>query len=400
VIEPFGGLAGDMLLAALLDLRDERFALDDLRALARAIVPGEVEISAEVAWRGSLSGLALTVRTGESASPPHRHFSDCAALIERAPMSSAARERARAVLWRIAVAEARVHGTTPDEIHFHEVGAADALIDVCGAALALERLEVERVLATPPLVGSGTVRCAHGEMPVPAPATAELLRGVPCVHGGGGERLTPTGAALLAGLAERFEPPGAFVTRAIGYGAGHRDPREGPPNIARVQLGVEVAASAARGGAEAWEMAANLDDMTGEEIGFLAGALRAAGALDVWTAGVHMKKDRPGVVVSALCRGERRGALETALFAHSTTLGVRWTRTERTECAREPFTVEVRGREIRGLRRLRPSAPRHPVDARDLSFEYDDLAAVAAASGLSLREVERLALAAARATPP
>src|SRR5688572_26685504 len=237
-VEPFSGMAGDMFLAALLALEDPRFTLGDLQGLAEALLPGEVTFATEIAWRGSLSGLVLTVTTPESDRAPHRGLSDCLELIARSPLSLEARRRAGNVFRRIAEAEARVHGTSVEQIHFHEVGAVDALIDICGAALALDRLEVRRVLSTPPLTGTGTVHCAHGEMPVPAPGTAEILRGLPMVvSGGGGERLTPTGAALLAECVDAFHPPGLFMAARLGYAAGHRDPREGPPNILRVQLG-------------------------------------------------------------------------------------------------------------------------------------------------------------------
>lgn len=391
-IEPFAGMAGDMLLAALLDLKDPRFTLADLRALADALVPGEAQLATEVVWRGSLSGQMLSVATPESERAPHRHFSDCAELIDRAPMSAAAKQRARSTLWRLAVAEGRVHGCAPDEIHFHEVGAVDSLIDIAGAAFALERLDVGVVRATAPLVGSGTVRCAHGEMPVPVPATAELLRGLPYLLGGGGERLTPTGAALLCEYVEGFGAPAAFVATSIGYGAGHRDPQTGPPNILRVQLGREVELETR--GTQALLIECNLDDMTGEEIGFLVQRLREGGALEVWTAPVQMKKDRPGVVVSALCRAERRTELERLFFEHSTTLGVRWATFERTECERERFEIELDGQKLRAQRRVRPGAAGPPTP-RDLALEYDDLAVLARARGVSLREAERVALAAA-----
>jgi uncharacterized protein (TIGR00299 family) protein len=394
-IEPFGGLAGDMLLAALLDLEDERFALADLRALAEALVPGESELSLEPAVRGSIAGRLLTVRTGESDHPPHRHLADCAALIEGAPLSDEAKRRATSVFRRIAEAEARVHGTTIEAVHFHEVGAVDALVDICGAAHALDRLAVARVVATPPLVGSGTVRCAHGEMPVPAPGTAELLRGLPVTPGGEGERLTPTGAALLAEYVESFEPPETFVADRVGYGAGRRDPRSGPPNLVRVQLG----RAGGPGAGVAWLAEVNLDDMTGEEVGFLLAQLRAAGALEAWAAPVQMKKDRPGVIVSALVRKDRRDRLERALFAHSTTLGVRWTRHARTECARETLEVEVLGHAVRVKRRLRPGAEGGPPIGVDFKPEHDDLARAAEAAGRPLRELAELAREAAlRAT--
>jgi pyridinium-3,5-bisthiocarboxylic acid mononucleotide nickel chelatase len=399
-LEPFSGIAGDMFLAALLDLQDPRWTLEDLRALARQLVPGEVELTSERAWRGSLSGVMLTVRTVESGARgiPHRGLKECHAIVERSPLSAEARRRASSVFRRIAEAEARVHGTTPEEIHFHEVGAVDALIDICGVAHALDRLGVQRVLSTPPSTGTGarggedgspgTVRCAHGEMPVPAPGTAEILRGLPMVLGGGsGERLTPTGAALLAEYVAAFEPPRLFVAERIGYAAGHRDPPDGPPNILRIQLGRELAeASSAR--ATAWLMECNLDDMSGEELGFLVQRLREAGALEVWTAAVQMKKDRPGVVLSALCRTEQREGLEAVLFEESTTLGVRWILCERTEARRETIGVALHGRLVRVQRRRTAG----PLRALDLSPEFDDLAEIARASGKPLRELEREAI--------
>lgn len=396
LIEPFGGLAGDMLLAALLDLRDARFGLDDLRKLANELVPGEASLEAQTVWRGSLSGLMLTLRTPESSALPHRGHRDLVALLERSSLPRSVIARAGAVLWRIAIAEGKVHGCAPEEIHFHEIGAVDTLIDVAGVCLAVERLGVRCVLATTPLVGSGWVRCAHGLMPVPAPAVAELLRGRAAVLEGEGERLTPTGAALLVELTERFGPPGGFVADNVGYGAGHRDPRDGPPNIARVQLGRLARESREAGGVV--EMECNLDDLAGEAVGFLVGELRARGALEVWTSAVAMKKDRPGIVVSMLCRESARASLEQCLFEHSTTLGVRWSPRHRTECERRDFAIEVRGVTVRGQRRIRPGASSEaPATARDVYFEYDDLASLAREAGLSLRDVEHECLTTALA---
>ena len=387
-LEPFGGMAGDMFLAALLDLGDPRFGEADLVDLAGALVPGECDVRVESTRRGTLAARLVTVRTRESEHPPHRHLADCVALVEGAPLSPPARARATAIFRRIAEAEARVHGTGVEEVHFHEVGAVDALVDVCGAALALDRLGVERVLATPPRLGSGRVRCAHGEMPVPAPGTAEILRGLPTVPGGPGdegERLTPTGAAILAEIVDAFEPPAGFTAERIGYGAGARDPRAGPPNLVRAQLGRELPALGA-GAAVVWKAEVNLDDMTGEEIGYLVGALRRAGALEAWTQAVQMKKDRPGTIVSALCRGELRGPVEEALFGNSTTLGLRWTRHARTECERETIEVELAGHRVRVKRRVRPGRASEFSPA-DFKPEHDDLARVAEATGRSPREL-------------
>ena len=395
-IEPFSGMAGDMFLAALLDLGDPRFTLEDLRALAHALVPGECTIELETAWRGNLSGKLLTVRTAESERAPHRRLADIERLIASSPLSPAARDRSLAVFTRIAEAEARVHGTTPDEIHFHEIGAVDTLVDVCGAMFALERLGVASVLSQAPITGTGTVACAHGEMPVPAPAVAELMRGRPIsIAGGGGERLTPTGAAILCELVREFHPPGDFVCERIGYGAGARDPEVGPPNVLRVELGRALphAERHVHAHAAVLQMEVNLADMTGEEIAHAARALREAGALDVWSVPATMKKERPGVVLSALCRAEQRAAIEEALFEHTTTLGVRWLACERTECARRTVEVDVAGAKVRVKVRERPGDPgARPFDARDLSPEHDDVARAATALRIGLREAERRAI--------
>ena len=397
LIEPFGGMAGDMLLAALLDLGDSRFGIGDLRALAEALVPGECELALAPARRGGIAALALEVRTPESHDPPERHFADLERTLAAAPLSEPVRARARAALWRIAVAEGAVHARPPEEIHFHEIGAVDTLIDVCGAALALERLGVERVVATPPLTGEGTVLCAHGELPVPVPAVEEILRGFPMVRGGGpGERLTPTAAAILREWVDDRAAAGPFEVAASGYGAGRRDPGHGPPNLVRVALGRPLGASASAGDHEraaAWLLEVNLDDATGEELGWCVAGLREAGALDVWSAPVQMKKDRPGVVLSALCRESARADLERVVFERTPTLGVRWSEVRRTECARETIAVEVGGERVSVKVRRRPgvAAP----SELDLSPEHDDLARLARSSGRGLRELERLAVAAA-----
>ena len=347
---------------------------------ARTLVPEGVELETQRVWRGSLSGRHLAVRTPESTDPPHRHLADLLEIVERAPLAPASRAFVERVLVCIAEAEGRVHDARPEEIHFHEVGAVDTLVDVCGAALALERLAVERVLSSPPLLGEGSVTCAHGEMPVPAPAVAEILRGWPVrIGGGGGERTTPTGAALLATACEEFAAPGAFLARSVGYGAGTRDFTSGPPNLLRVQLGERAvpAGKAHVRRAVAWQLEVNVDDMTGEEVGAAVRALRRAGALDVWTTAVQMKKDRPGVVLAALCRSEGRAALEQAAFDTTSSLGVRWREVERAELERESAELEVEGQ------RVRFKVP--CADPGRAKAEADDLEALAEARGWSLR---------------
>ena len=392
-LEPFGGLAGDMLLAALLDLGRPELTLELLSELAEHLVPGEAVLRLESVRRRGLRASWLDVRTPESRHAPHRHLADLEELLARVPLEPATAARAARVLRRIAEAEARIHDVDVEEVHFHEVGAVDTLIDVAGACFALERLGVEQVLASRPYVGGGTVDCAHGTLPVPAPATAELLRGRAFDAGPGGERVTPTGAALLAELAPAGVAPAGFAAEAIGYGAGSRDPDEGPPNLVRVQLGRLVlpgSEGVARTRVSLVEL--QLDDATGEEVAFLLEELRAAGVLDAWTQAVQMKKGRPGVLVSFLCREERREELAALVFRHAPTLGLRWSEWERLELARDVVVVALHGESVRVKRRR--GGPPGPFD---LSPEHEDLARLARRTGRPLRELEAEAIAAARA---
>lgn len=396
-IEPFGGLAGDMFLAALLDLRDPRFTLEHLRELVARLVPGECELTLSRAMRGGIEGAHLNVQTIESADPPHRHLSHLAAMLEDADLPAEIAGQGLRVLQRLAQAEGRVHGIDPEEVHFHEIGAVDTLVDITGVLLGLQKLGITRVHSTAPLAGSGSVRCAHGEMPVPVPAVSELMRGHELLLGGGpGERLTPTAAALLVELVASFGQPARWKAESVGYGAGTRDPEQGPPNLVRAQLGSsELGASATQ---EAWLIEVHLDDATGEELGWCLRGLREAGALDAWSLPLQMKKDRPGTQLSALCRAEARGRLEAVIFERTPTLGVRWTRVERTECERRFESIEVAGQSISLKLRQRPDYPgRRPFDEGDVFPEYDDLVELAHSQGWSLREAERRVLDAWRA---
>ena len=387
-------MAGDMFLAALLDLGDERFQLEQLQHLATELVPEGCQLELVRTQRASISALSLSVVTPESAHPPHRHLSDLLRMLESSPLGSGATQRAGRVLRRIAEAEAKVHGTSVEAVHFHEVGAVDTLIDVAGACLGLERLGIERVLSSTPYAGGGSVRCAHGEMPVPAPGTLGILQGLPYMLGEGGERLTPTGAALLAEFVDQFEPKEALISRAVGYGAGQRDPEKGPPNLVRLSI-VESNSPIESPGeySPAWLLECNLDDARGEELGFLLQELRSHGALEAWSVPVQMKKDRPGVIVSALARAADRAGLERLCFEHSPTLGLRWSAVQRRECEREERELTIDGERVRFKLRF-PSEGR--ARAGDLFVEYDDLARVARKRGQGLREVERQLLEAAR----
>lgn len=282
-----------------------------------------------------------------------------------------------AVYGLIAAAESKVHGVPVKEIHFHEVGNMDAVADVTAVCLLMRELAPERVLASPVHVGSGQVRCAHGIMPVPAPATAELLKDVP-IYGGEirGELCTPTGAALLKYYVNSFGPMPVMRTEAVGYGMGTKD--FPAANCVRVLLG-----ETEDRGDEVVELACNLDDMTGEALGFAAERLLEAGALDVWTQAIGMKKSRPGVMLCVLCKPEDREAMTSLLFRHTSTLGVRACVRQRSILTR---SLETRQTAFGPLRVKRASG----FGVEREKYEYEDLARIAREREISLDEARAL----------
>ena len=279
-----------------------------------------------------------------------------------------------AVFGEIAAAESRVHGVPVEQIHFHEVGSMDAIVDITAVCLLLQELEVDRVLASAVHVGSGTVRCAHGILPVPAPATAHILKDVP-IYGGAieGELCTPTGAALLKHFVEDFGDMPTMRVQKIGYGMGKKDfPRA---NCVRVLLGETTGQKDA-----VWELSCNVDDMTGEEIGFALERLLEQGALDVFTMPIGMKKSRPGIILTVICREGDKDKLAEMLFRYTTTLGVRETRCQRKTLERRIVTEEtpygpVRKKISQGYGVVREK------------WEYEDLARIAKEQNLSLAQL-------------
>jgi hypothetical protein len=274
---------------------------------------------------------------------PHRHWTSIRAQVDAAGFPERVTARAQAAFARLAHAEARIHDTTPERVHFHEVGAVDALGEVCGVALALESLGVERVVCSPLPAGRGFVRADHGRLPLPAPATLKLLEGAP-LYGVDTdlELVTPTGAALVSSLAESYGPLPRMTLAGTGYGAGTRDV-EAFPNVVRAILGTETRAASA----PVSLIEANLDDLIPELAPDAAAACFAAGALDVWTAPVHMKRGRPGFILSALARPHDEEAVAEAILRQTSTLGVRIARYDRIELDRESWTVEVGGEPVR-----------------------------------------------------
>jgi len=385
----FAGAAGDMIVGAVLDAGLE---IDRLRAeLAKLKLPG-CSVSAEKVRRAGLAGTKFTVAV-EPADQPNRNLADVVAIIEAADLPPRAAERAKAIFARLAEAEARVHGTSPEHVHFHEVGAVDSIVDVVAAAVGIELLGIDKVICSPIPVGSGTVTTAHGVLPVPAPATAELLKGFPTAEPEApplsGELTTPTAAAVLTTLAERFGPMPAMEIEAVGYGAGSRDPGD-MPNLLRVLIGAESGAGAAD---TAVELSANLDDCTGEVLAATVEKLLAAGCVDAWCTPIYMKKSRPAWMLSVLCPPGEVQRAEQIIFAETTTLGIRRRVCGRSRLGRRHVTVETRY----GAIRVKVGS----LGGREMtaSPEFSDCQAAAEAHGAAVKEVIAAAVQAYRQRP-
>jgi uncharacterized protein (TIGR00299 family) protein len=333
-----GGMAGDMLLAALLD------AGADVDAVRSGLVGLGVEGLVLETERVARHGIAATrVRVTGAEAQPHRDWASIRAQIDAAGLPERPRARAQEAFRRLADAEGRIHDVDPERVRFHEVGAVDAIGEVCGVALALESLGIDRVACSPLPAGRGLVEAAHGRLPLPAPATLALLEGAP-VYGVPleAELVTPTGAALVAALAEEYGPLPSLTLERTGYGAGSRDMPE-LPNVVRAIVGT-AAPSAAR---TVSLIEANLDDLVPELAPDAAAACFAAGALDVWTTPAQMKRGRPGFVISALARPADEDAVATAMLRETSTLGVRIARLDRIELERASRTVAVAGEPVR-----------------------------------------------------
>ncbi|MEM8883752.1 MAG: nickel pincer cofactor biosynthesis protein LarC [Planctomycetota bacterium] len=376
LLDPFAGVAGDMFVGALLDAGAP---FDAVREGLAALELDEYEVSlASVQRCGIAAGkYRVTHREGHH----HRGLTEIRRLIEKASLSDAVRERALDAFQKLGEAEAKVHGVDIEKVHFHEVGAVDAICDIVGAALAFDALGIERLYARPLPLFYGMVDAAHGRIPLPAPATMELMRDWPVFDSGReGELVTPTGAALVTAWATPDAPP-PFAPKSIGYGAGDRDP-EGYPNVCRLIVG-ETTAS----GASLWQLECEMDDATPQVLGYLLGQLLDAGALDATLTPVQMKKNRPGTRVTVLTRAETIATIEERLFREGTTLGVRRHLVERTELPRRivrvetPYgTVGVKVGELGG-------------EVVHVAPEYEDCRRLAQEHGVPLREVTRAAMA-------
>ena len=369
-----------MALASLLDAgADIGYVISGLRELPL----GGWYLEAAKTSRAGLAATELRVEVPSAEATAERTWGTVRSIIDRAAgLPPRVRQRAQGAFARLAEAEGRLHGLPPEDVHFHEVGALDAIIDVVGTCLALEYLGVDHVHSSAVALGTGTIRAAHGPLPNPAPAVVELLSGAPVVGTPYGVELTtPTGAALLAGLAESFGPVPPLWLRAGGYGAGARD-LEGLPNVVQVVIG-ELVEPGGLGPGELEELVVletNLDDVTGEVLAHTVSSLLAAGALDAWLVPVVAKKGRPGHVVNVLSSPATAGELAQLLAAETGTLGVRQYLVTRWAVPRRVVEVQVESLPIRVK-----SGPHR------LKAEHDDCARAAANTGLPLREVARRA---------
>jgi uncharacterized protein (TIGR00299 family) protein len=368
------GAGGDMIVASLIDAGADADALRDKLA---ALNVGGYSLSVERVNKQGFAAMRYHVELDEPSQQPHRHLKDIIEILDRSAVPMKVKQRATRIFERLAEAEANVHGTTVEKIHFHEVGAVDAIVDVVGAVLALDLLGVERMVCSPIPVGSGTVTCDHGVMPVPAPATAELLRGVPlsaCDEPG--ELTTPTAAAVLTTLATGFGPLPSMTVTAIGYGAGTRDGQR-VPNVLRVMIG-ETTDDPDTDAITVLET--NLDDATPELVAHCMERLLSQGALDVYAVPIHMKKSRVGVMLTVLCSHDQAAAMEAILFAETTTFGVRRQSVTRTIMRRRHETVTTPFGDLRVKIGERGGVV-------TVSPEYEDCKAAARKHKTALREV-------------
>jgi uncharacterized protein (TIGR00299 family) protein len=377
----FSGISGDMTLGALVDAGCD---LELLRSgLAGLQVPGWA-ISAEKVWKNGMAATFVRVVTEDQSK--HRGRSAILDILGKSTLSERVRSNASAIFSTMGEAEAAVHNVPIEKIHFHEVGAVDAIVDVVGACIGFEALGIEKFACSALNVGGGTAKTAHGVLPVPAPATAKLLEGKPTYSNGVQKELvTPTGAAIVATLCDSFGPQPAMSVSAIGYGAGSTD-LEGQPNVMRIMVGEAADKVVAGFDEEISVIEANLDDMNPQIYGYFLEKALSTGALDVYTTPVQMKKNRPGTLLTLLCRPEDTNTLLSLVFAETTTLGARTYRAQRRALPRETVNVHTQYGDVHvKLSRVNGSV-------RHVAPEYEDCRKLASEKGVPLQQVINEAL--------
>lgn len=379
----FSGISGDMVLGALVDAGVD---LHELESELRKLNLEGWEISAEKVQRKAIRATRVNVETTESHH--HRHLSPILKMIDAAALAPRAAQHAREIFQRLGEAEAKVHNISIEKVHFHEVGAVDSIIDIVGSAIGFELLGIDSFACSIMDVGGGRVQTEHGLLPVPAPATVELLRDAPTFSSGiEKELVTPTGAAIATTLSTQYAAMPAMTLRAIGYGAGSADlPQQ--PNVLRIMtgemIGERLGESADAGGH--WDapiavIEANLDDMSPQIYGYFVEQALAAGALDIFSTAVQMKKNRPGQLVTLLCEPSNLKRLIDLIFRETTTIGIRTHEVRRQTLARESVPVET------PLGTIRMKISRLNGTLLNAAPEYEDCRRIAAQKGLPLKEV-------------
>ena len=372
----FSGISGDMTLGALLDAG---VSVERLRGELQGLnLPGW-ELSTEKVWKNGMAATYAKVRTQDTQT--HRSLSTILGIIEKSSLAPGVKERGAAIFTKLGEAEAAVHDVPLEKIHFHEVGAVDAIVDIVGACIGFGALGIESFACSALNVGGGTAKMAHGVLPVPAPATARLLLGKPTYSNGVQKELvTPTGAAIVATLCSSFGPQPPMSVTSIGYGAGTAD-LEGQPNVLRLMVGESAEKRAAAESETIRVLEANLDDMNPQIYGYFLEKALAAGALDVFATPVQMKKNRPGTLVTVLCKPEDEAMFHEMLFAETTTLGVRGHTAERRVLARQWETVHTAFGEVR------IKVARLNGHIRQASPEFEDCRKLAEAKSVPLQRV-------------
>jgi uncharacterized protein (TIGR00299 family) protein len=372
----FSGISGDMTLGALVDAGCD---LGLLRSeLAGLQVPGWT-ISSERVWKNGMSATLVRVLTEDQSK--HRSLRAILEILEKSKLSESVKRNASAVFNKLGQAEASVHDVPLEKIHFHEVGAVDAIVDIVGSCVGFDALGIQKFACSPLNVGGGTAKMAHGILPVPAPATASLLQGKPTYSNGTQRELvTPTGAAIIATLCDAFGPQPPMSVSAIGYGAGTTD-LEGQPNVVRIMIGESSERVATGFDEEISVIEANLDDMNPQIYGYFLEKALAAGALDVFTTSVQMKKNRPGTLLTVLAKPADTNSLMSLIFAETTTFGARSYQAQRRILPRESVNVHTQFGEVR----IKLSR----VNGRILHVapEYDDCRKLAVEKNVPLQRV-------------
>jgi uncharacterized protein (TIGR00299 family) protein len=373
-IDCFAGASGDMLLGALVDAG---LSFDELESELSKLGLSDYKLSCHTVAKHGISATKVDVDAQEGYV--HRHLSDIAKILEASSLDQDIKDRALAVFTRLAKAEAHVHGTTIEKVHFHEVGAVDAIVDIVGTIIGLKMLRIGRVSCSALSVGTGSTRGSHGAMPIPVPAVVALCANVPLRRTGiPKELLTPTGAALLTTISDSFGQPTTFVGDQVGYGAGTRDLEE-IPNLLRIEIGSEGSGT----GLETDQVAVletNIDDMNPEWFGHVGDLLWEAGAKDVYLTPVQMKKGRPATLVTVLCSEDDADPLTLILLRETTTLGVRRSTMQRTILPRETGTVTTEHGDVR--------VKRATIDGHTrVTPEYDDCLRIAREKHIAIAEV-------------